>query len=130
MQHVSTDENTVVNDLAQQALGFRLNRGKFNFLEEPDVLFCQTRCSGFWPMHNAIIYSAESSSTKLDGLVSETRVSRISKNSDELREMMTVDLDNWRTPLIRYLENPGHIADKKVRRQALKYVMLDNTLYR
>jgi hypothetical protein len=26
--------------------------------------------------------------------------------------------------------NPGHIADRKVRRQALKYVMLDNTLYR
>jgi hypothetical protein len=29
-----------------------------------------------------------------------------------------------------YLENPGHIADRKVWRQALKYVMLDNTLYR
>jgi hypothetical protein len=26
--------------------------------------------------------------------------------------------------------NPGHIADRKVRRQALKYIMLDNTLYR
>jgi hypothetical protein len=32
--------------------------------------------------------------------------------------------------LVCYLENPGHIADRKVRRQALKYVMLDNTLYR
>jgi hypothetical protein len=29
-----------------------------------------------------------------------------------------------------YLGNPGHIADRKVRRQALKYVMFDNTLYR
>jgi hypothetical protein len=28
------------------------------------------------------------------------------------------------------LENPGHIADRKVQRQAMKYVMLDNTLYR
>jgi hypothetical protein len=28
------------------------------------------------------------------------------------------------------LENPGHIADRKVWHQALKYVMLDNTLYR
>jgi hypothetical protein len=36
---------------------------------------------------------------------------------------------NGRTPLIHYLENPDHIADRKVRRQALKYVMLDNTLY-
>jgi hypothetical protein len=26
--------------------------------------------------------------------------------------------DDWRTPLVRYLENPGHIVDRKVRRQA------------
>jgi hypothetical protein len=42
---------------------------------------------------------------------------------------MMADLDDWRTPLVRYLENPGHIADRKVQRQAFKYVMLDNTLY-
>jgi hypothetical protein len=44
--------------------------------------------------------------------------------------MMTVDPDDWRTPFVHYLENLGHIADGKVRRQALKYVMLDNILYR
>jgi hypothetical protein len=37
--------------------------------------------------------------------------------------------DDWRAPLVRYLENPGHITDRKVQRQALKYVMLDTTLY-
>jgi hypothetical protein len=42
---------------------------------------------------------------------------------------MTAEPDDWRTPLVRYLENSGHIVDRKVRRQALKYVMLDNTLY-
>jgi hypothetical protein len=49
---------------------------------------------------------------------------------DESSKMMTADPDDWRTLLVRYLENPVHIADRKVRRQALKYVMLDNTLYR
>jgi hypothetical protein len=44
--------------------------------------------------------------------------------------MTTVDPVDWRTPLVLYLENPGHIADRKVQRQALKYVMLDNALYR
>jgi hypothetical protein len=43
---------------------------------------------------------------------------------------MTTDPDDWRTLLVHYLQNPGHIADRKVRRQALKYVMLDNILYR
>jgi hypothetical protein len=43
---------------------------------------------------------------------------------------MMADLDDWRIPLVLYLGNPGHIAYRKVRRQDLKYVMLDNTLYR
>jgi ribonuclease HI len=62
-QHVSRDENIVVNDLAQQALGFRANQGKFSFLEKTgcpglpnrivqfsvnercDSLFCWTQSS-------------------------------------------------------------------------------------
>jgi hypothetical protein len=43
---------------------------------------------------------------------------------------MMADSNDWRTPLVCYLENPGHNVDRKVRWQALKYVMLDNTLYR
>jgi hypothetical protein len=42
---------------------------------------------------------------------------------------MTTDLDDWMTPLVRYLENSGHITNRKIWWQALKYVMLDNTLY-
>jgi hypothetical protein len=44
--HVSSGENTVVNDLAQQALGFLLNREKLYILEKMDVLVCHSRCSG------------------------------------------------------------------------------------
>jgi hypothetical protein len=79
-------------------------------------------------MCNTTIYSAEPSSAKLDGPVFETRGSKISRISDGLSETMMTDLDDWRTPLVRYLENPSHIVDRKVR-QALKYIMLDNTLY-
>jgi hypothetical protein len=52
------------------------------------------------------------------------------KNSNESSETTTTDPDDWRAPLIRYLENTSHIADRKVWCQALKYVMLDNILYR
>jgi hypothetical protein len=72
VQHDSRDENTLVSDLLQQALGFQSNRGKFSFLKKPDVLVCQTRQSGFWPMHSAIVYSGEQSSAKSDDLVSKT----------------------------------------------------------
>jgi hypothetical protein len=81
-------------------------------------------------MCSAITCSAKPSSTKSDGPVSKSRGFGISRISDESTKMITVDPDDWRTPLVHYLENPGHIADRKVRHQALKYVMLDNTLYR
>jgi ribonuclease HI len=130
VQHVSRDEKTLTNDLVQQASGFWSNRGKFGFLEKLDVPVCQTRQSDFWPMHSAIICYAEPSSTKPDILVSETGWSEISRISDEASKMTTTDPNDWRTPLVCYMENLGYIADRKVRRQVLKYVVLDNTLYR
>jgi hypothetical protein len=80
-------------------------------------------------MHSAAICSAEPSTSKLDGLVSETGGSRILRNSEESSKTPTANPNDWRTQLVHYLENPGHIAYRKVRRQGLKYVMLDNTLY-
>jgi hypothetical protein len=81
-------------------------------------------------MCSVTIYFAEPSLAKPDGLVSETGGSKISRILDESSKMTMADLDVWRTPLVCYLENPGHITDRKVKRQALKYVMLDTTLYR
>jgi hypothetical protein len=80
-------------------------------------------------MHSPTIYSVEPSLAKPDGLIFETRGSDISRIAIESSKTMTVDPSDWRTPLVRYLENSSHIADRKVWWQALKYVMLDNTLY-
>jgi hypothetical protein len=44
IQHISRDENTAVNDLAQQASSFRLNREKLYVLEKLDVPVC-SRCT-------------------------------------------------------------------------------------
>jgi hypothetical protein len=80
-------------------------------------------------MNSVIVCSAEPSSTKSDVSVYKTRGSRISQISDEASKMTTVDPNDRRTPLVRYLDNPGHIADTKVRQRALKYIVVDNTLY-
>src|SRR4051812_39395347 len=42
-------------------------------------------------------------------------------------ETMVVD---WRVPLINHLRDPSKTRDRKVRRQALKYTLLDDKLYR
>jgi hypothetical protein len=67
-------------------------------------------------VHNAKICSAEPSSAKLDVSVSKTEGSKISRILDKSSETMMADPDDWRTPLVRYLENPNHIANRKVRR--------------
>jgi hypothetical protein len=41
VQHVSRDENTLTNDLVQQASGFRSNQGKFGFLEKQMFRFAK-----------------------------------------------------------------------------------------
>jgi hypothetical protein len=66
----------------------------------------------------------------LDAPISKTGGSRFSRSSKNLSKMMMVEPDDWRAPLIRYLENPNNSVVRKVRRQALKYVVLDNDLYR
>jgi hypothetical protein len=106
-----------------------MNQGKFSFIEKSDVPVCQTGQSNFWLMHSVRVCSAKLSSTKLDAPVSETGESGISRISDEASKMTMVIPDDWRTPLVHYLENPSPIVDRKVQRQALKYVVLDNTLY-
>jgi hypothetical protein len=65
-------------------------------------------------MCTTTICSTKPDSAKLDGLVSGTEGSRISKNSDDLSEKTTTDPNDWRTPLACYLESPSHIADRKV----------------
>jgi ribonuclease HI len=98
VQHVFKDENTVTNELVQQALGFLLNWGKFYVLEKPDVPVCQIGCFNFWPMQSAWIYSGEPSSAKTDGPVSEIRGFRISSSLDNFGETTTAKPDDWRTP--------------------------------
>jgi hypothetical protein len=81
----------------------------------------------FWK--NQTIRFTKPNSAKLDGPSSETGGSGISRNSNKSSKTMTFNHNDWRTPLVHYLENPDHIADRKVQRQALKYVVLDGVLY-
>jgi hypothetical protein len=81
-------------------------------------------------VHSAGICYAEPNSAKPNNPVSKTGGSKFSRTSGKTSKITMAGPDDWKTPLVRYLENTGHITDRKVRRQVLKYVMLDNTLYR
>jgi hypothetical protein len=62
-------------------------------------------------MHNTKICSVELSSAKPDALESETGGFDISRGLDDLGETVMAEPVDWRTPLICYLENPGHVID-------------------
>jgi hypothetical protein len=93
------------------------------------LVFWKNGQSSIQLVYSAAICSAEPDSVEPDSPVSKIRGSKISRTSDETIKTMTTGPDDWRTPLVHYLENFGHIADRKVWRQDLKYVMLDNIVY-
>jgi hypothetical protein len=109
---------------------FLIKLRNIQFSRKSNIPVCQTRQSGFQPMRSAKICSAEPSSAKPDNSISEIGGSEIFRTSNKSTKTMTVNPDDWRTPLIHYLEKSDHIIDRKVWRQALKYVILDNTLHR
>jgi hypothetical protein len=66
-------------------------------------------------VHNVRIYSAEPNSAEPDSPVSKTGGSKISRTLNETSKIMMDSPDDWRTPLVRYLENPSYIDDRKIR---------------
>jgi hypothetical protein len=71
VQHVSRDENMVVNDLAQQTCCLRSNQGKLYVLKKSDVPVCHTRLSDFRLMQGSEICSTKPDLAKSNGLVLE-----------------------------------------------------------
>ena len=44
--------------------------------------------------------------------------------------IVSTEAQDWRVPLISYLRDPGHGAERNIRRLAFKYVLIDDELYR
>ena len=40
------------------------------------------------------------------------------------------EVADWRVPIMTYLKDPGHGAERSIRRLAFKYILIDDELYR
>ena len=40
------------------------------------------------------------------------------------------EIADWRVPIVTYLKDPGHGAERNIRRLAFKYVLINDELYR
>ena len=69
--------------------------------------------------------SLTSPETGLTGQIVESSNSASSSNSKGKAEVA-----NWRVPIVTYLKDPSHGAERNIQRLAFKYILIDDELYR
>ena len=63
--------------------------------------------------------------TGLTGQTAENSKSVATSNSKGKAEVA-----DWRVSIVTYLKDPGHGAERNIRRLAFKYILIDDELYR
>ena len=112
LRHISRVENHRANNLAQDASGYQIKRGKFHNTEN---LITST---GPIPQ----VADCPSEGSEPSGVT--RKVLLIDSASKK------VDASDWRTPIINYLRNLSVRTNMNVRRAAFKYVLMNDELYR
>jgi hypothetical protein len=112
IRHISRVENHRANNLAQDALGYRIKRDRFHNTEN------LITCAG--PIHQVADRPSENF-----GLSGVTRKVLLIDSADN-----EADANDWRTPIINYLWNPSVRMDKNIRCTTFKYVLMSDELYR
>ena len=62
--------------------------------------------------------------TGLTGRTAENSKSAATSNSKE-----KVEVSDWRVPIVIYLKDPGHGAERNIRCLVFKYILIDDELY-
>ena len=71
---------------------------------------------------------APTSLTAQTGLTGQTAENSKSTDSSNCKEK--AEVADWRVPIVTYLKDPGHDAERNIRRLVFKYVLIDNEHYR
>jgi hypothetical protein len=112
IRHISRVENHRANNLAQDASGYRIKRGRFHNTEN--------LITGAGPIPQ--VADRPSGDSRLFGVA--RKVLLIDSTDNE------ADASDWRTPVTNYLRNPSIRTDKNIRRTSFKYVLMSDKLYR
>src|SRR6185503_18873227 len=129
IKHILREENGKTNTLAQQASGYNVTKKYFNIRKlmqmkaEFLVLDAPVR-----PVSDTGLTAQTGSTGPETGLTSDATIDPNSSLKDDL--IVTAEGQDWRVPLISYLRDPGHGAERNIRRMAFKYVLIDDELYR
>jgi ribonuclease HI len=112
IRHISRVENHRANNLAQDALGYRIKRGRFHNTEN--------LITGTGPIPQVVDRPSKDS-----GPSGVTRKVLLIDSADN-----KADTSDWRTSITNYLRNPNSRTDKNIRSTTFKYVLMSDELYR
>ena len=120
IRHIPRDSNKKVNSLVQQASGYDVTKKYFN-MRKPmrataELLVLDEPVRPDAPTGPEI---------GLTGQTAENSESAATSNSKGKAEVA-----DWRVPIVTYLKNPGHGAERNIRRLSFKYILIDDELYR
>jgi hypothetical protein len=144
IKHIPWEENSKANRLAQQASGYVVAQG---FFWVTSVSLVENRYqlrSKGKPMLDNVDRLQDKGKSTLDKEAKEESVMKKSefkkvgspldnettkpiRVDDLAKDGATVRAD-WRLPLMECIRDPGKITDKKLKRQLLKYTLLDDDL--
>ncbi|KAK2444202.1 hypothetical protein QL285_015246 [Trifolium repens] len=122
IEHVPRLENQEANDLAQIASGYKMSKEKLTqLIEIKEKMVLQEPIS------------EQLSMPKLVGADTIPQINGEMKNPLENFQIFAIDnlSDNdWRKPIVDYLNNPTGNVDRKVKYRALSYIIFENDLFK
>ncbi|XP_045810889.1 uncharacterized protein LOC123905327 [Trifolium pratense] len=120
IQHVPRIENQEANDLAQIASGYKLTKEKLEELVEikEKLITCEAMPHQLGANEQSVETNSEMVDTHFDEVMTEIFV------IDNLTD------NDWRQPIVNYLENPAGITERKVKYRALSYTIMGNELFK
>ncbi|KAK2372816.1 hypothetical protein QL285_073909 [Trifolium repens] len=143
IQHVPRIENQEANDLAQIASGYKVSKETFEqLIEVKDKLVSSESLDEklSMPKHlGANEYSFQENSKNFETFyIFEQFENPNLQNVDTHFERFATEIfviDNlsdtdWRKPIVKYLEDPTGITDRKTKHKALSYTIIGNELFK
>lgn len=110
IRHIPRLENQVANDMAQIASGYKISKEKLKKVIEVRGKVVATRL------------------TPSD--LEKTKLGYIDEGNFEILVVDNLTNEDWRKPIVVYLQNPTASADRKTRYRALSYVLLGIELFK
>jgi ribonuclease HI len=139
ISHIPREENRKANELAQQASGYEIKKGLF-VVEERPAIMPESMTHGELvdgPTRLMVQFDLGGTSASKENKVrkeNQTRPAVHDGNVDaEVPKLVEVGNDehaDWRQPLMKYLLVPEEFVSHKIRRQALRYSLVDGEMYR